>query len=128
MNWETVGCIGLACTLLLTFLNAMIRDRERRRTVTPWVKYPLAWLRLLMIPAGVIVVLAGFIATEGIRDNALLNMGVALFSTGLAGFPAMNIGGVLRRKAEHHDMRTTIWVLLCCQMLAFIFWARTMAG
>jgi hypothetical protein len=44
MDEKTIGVAGIILTFLLTFNNAAIRYRERRKEVPPLMKYLFAWL------------------------------------------------------------------------------------
>jgi len=128
MDWRALGWIGLSVTLLLTLINAAVRDRERRAEVHPWIKNPPAWIQLIMIPAGAVTAVAGWVAAQGAAESGWTNAGIALIFSGMAGLFAMDFGDVLLRKPAGRDIRTVIWRTVVCLLLAFFFWARTMTG
>lgn len=128
MGGKTIGAAGMVITFLLTIINAAIRRRERRIEVHPLIKFPFAWLHLLMIPAGAVVLLLGCFTGGGNPVGFLLNIGSAVLLTGIAGFPAMDLGGRKWDPSKRREWLTSFYALLILVILACVCWVQVMAG
>jgi hypothetical protein len=91
MDWRIIGTIGCALSLALVVVNAWIRYQEHTVGVRPFVKYPLAWLSLLLVPIGVIAGIIGVVIAESIKEEPVLILGLALVLSGLSGILAMGV-------------------------------------
>jgi hypothetical protein len=127
MDWKIIGTIGIVFTFLLSLANAVVRSREQQMEVHPGLKNPLAWLQLLMLPAGAITATAGILLV-GIKDGTFLNLGLALAFTGLAGWMAMDVGDNFRRKNTQPGRLQIFLGLLIFLLMACMFWIRLSAG
>jgi hypothetical protein len=81
-----------------------------------------------MIPAGAAVLITGCLAGGGNPAGDFINIGSAVLLTGIAGFPAMDLGGRKWDPSKRREWLTPFFALIFLVILACVFWVQVTAG